>query len=286
VRIPFPANRTLIDSPATLSYGHSQMRSFQILLSVILLVSAAHTQPVYKLEPKRDGLLLGSGFALTVGGLIAYNNVRPLTLDEINALDRSNINRFDRGAVGPYRSGLAANMAVGFSLALPLTLLSDRRIRQEWRTIGVMWGEVILLQSGLNAIVKSLAGRVRPYAYDPGTPMSQKTEADARVSFYSSHTGTSAAMSFLAARLFSGYFPHSHTRNLVWGAAVVYPALIGMDRIRSGRHYPSDVIVGYVTGAAIGYFVPALHKSKATNRISVESRQIGGSPAVCLAWRF
>jgi membrane-associated phospholipid phosphatase len=260
---------------------------FSLVVIIALSISSvSHTQPVYQFEPKRDWLLLGSGCALTVGGLIAYNNVKPLTIDEINALNRSSINSFDRGAVRPFRAGLTSDIATGISLAMPLVLLSDRRIRQEWPTVGVMWGEVLLLQSGLNAIIKSLTERVRPYAYDPGTPMNRKTETDARVSFYSGHTGTAAAMSFFTARLFSEYFPHSRSRTLVWGTAAVYPALIGMDRIRTGRHYPSDVIVGYITGAAIGYFVPALHKSKVANRISVESTQIGGSPAVCLAWRF
>jgi membrane-associated phospholipid phosphatase len=262
------------------------MRSFCVLLSALLLATAVHAQPVYQLEPERDWLLLGSGCALTVSGLIAYNNVKPLTLDEINALDRSNINRFDRDAVRPFRAGLTGDIATGISVTMPLVLLSDRRIRQEWRTIGVMWSEVILLQSGLNAIIKSLTERVRPYAYDPGTPMYRKTTAEARVSFYSGHTGTAAAMSFFTARLFSEYFPHSRSRTLVWGAATVYPALVGMERIRSGQHFPSDVIIGYISGAAIGYFIPTLHKSKMASKITVESTLIGGSPAVCLAWRF
>jgi hypothetical protein len=261
-------------------------RTLIIFLFALLFGSVGHTQPVYQLEPERDWLLLGSGCALTLGGLIAYENVKPLTLDEIRNLDRTDINRFDRGVVRPFRDGLAGDVATGASMVLPFTLLASHRIRPEWKTIGVMWSEVLLLQTGVNAIVKSLTKRVRPYAYDPGTPLDRKGTAEARVSFYSGHTGTSAAMSFFTARLYSGYFPGRKARVLVWGAAAVYPALIGIERIRSGQHFPSDVITGYLVGAAIGYVVPGLHKVRPVQRLSVEPGNVDGTPVVRLAWRF
>ena len=46
----------------------------------------------------------------------------------------------------------------------------------------------MLIQAGLNAIVKGLTLRTRPYVYDPNTPTTNKTSKDARVSFYSGTT--------------------------------------------------------------------------------------------------
>jgi membrane-associated phospholipid phosphatase len=262
------------------------MRSFVVFFSLFVLVAGAQAEPPYRLDPTGDWLLVGSGCALTVGGLIAYNNVEPLTLDEIASLDRADINRFDRGAVRPFRGGLAGDIATGLSVVLPFALLGDEQVRREWKTLGLLWGETLLLESGVNAVIKSATHRVRPYVYDPDTPLDRKTDAEARVSFYSGHTGTAAAMSFLAARMYDDYFPRSRYRTLVWTTAAVYPALIGIHRIRSGQHFASDVIAGYVTGAAIGYFIPALHKSRVTARVSVEPTEIAGSSGLRLTWRY
>ena len=38
------------------------------------------------------------------------------------------------------------------------------------------------------------------------------------------------------------------------------PAVTAWARVGAGKHFASDVIVGYLTGAAIGYLVPELHK--------------------------
>ncbi len=260
---------------------------FRLVVFLALFSSAAcQAQPLYNVEQKRDWLLVGSGCALAVGGLIAHNNVQPLTLDQINALDRANINSFDRGAVRSFRGATASDIAMGVSVAMPFILLADRKLREEWKAIGVMWGETLLLQSGVNGIVKSLTKRTRPYVYDPNTPLDRKTDRDARLSFYSGHTGTSAAMSFLTARILSDRVSDKRTRIVIWSAAAVYPAVVGILRVESGRHFPSDVIAGYLVGATIGYVVPGLHRAGESKGLAVGSSRVDGSRMVRLTWRF
>ncbi|MEL6536147.1 MAG: phosphatase PAP2 family protein, partial [Bacteroidota bacterium] len=67
-------------------------------------------------------------------------------------------------------------------------------------------------------------------------------------------------MSFCTAKVFNDYHPDSPWRYAVWGAAAVVPAVTGWARVGAGKHYYSDVIVGYITGALIGYWVPELHR--------------------------
>ena len=38
------------------------------------------------------------------------------------------------------------------------------------------------------------------------------------------------------------------------------PAVTGYLRFKAGKHFPTDIIVGYGVGATIGYLVPELHK--------------------------
>lgn len=262
------------------------MRLYTIIIAAFIGVTAGYAQSPYALDPGREWLLFGSGSALGISGLIASKNVDPLTIEQINALDPSDVNGFDRGSIKPYREAFASDAITGISVFLPLTFLANKQIRQDWKTVGVMWGETMLLQSGMNELVKGLFHRTRPYVYDENTPLSRKTTSDARASFYSGHTGTAAAMSFFTAKVLSDYLDNRRARIFLWGATATLPVVVGILRVDAGRHFPSDVIVGYVTGAAIGYLVPELHKVKTPIRISLEPSHISGTPAMQVAYRF
>ena len=52
------------------------------------------------------------------------------------------------------------------------------------------------------------------------------------------------------------------TKPLAWTVlafGLTGSALIGASRIAAGGHFPSDVLVGYAVGAAVGIALPALH---------------------------
>ena len=65
--------------------------------------------------------------------------------------------------------------------------------------------------------------------------------------------------------------------------AAALPALTGYLRIRAGRHYPSDVLVGYLVGGAVGYLIPTLHKKKPKGKSLSIAPSMGG---VYLNYRF
>ena len=92
--------------------------------------------------------------------------------------------------------------------------------------------------------------------YNDDVSLSQKSGRDARMSFFSGHTSTVAAFSFFGAKVFSDYSDNTTHKALVWTGAVILPAVVGYLRVRAGRHFPTDVIAGYLVGGAIGYLVP------------------------------
>jgi len=53
----------------------------------------------------------------------------------------------------------------------------------------------------------------------------------------------------------------SRWKPIVWTAAATIPAITGYLRVRGGRHFPTDVIGGYIVGAAVGCLVPHLHRT-------------------------
>jgi hypothetical protein len=63
-------------------------------------------------------------------------------------------------------------------------------------------------------------------------------------------------------KVYSDFNPDSPATPYLWAGAAVLPATVGYLRIEAGQHFLTDVLLGYVLGAATGYFVPELHKTK------------------------
>ncbi|MFC2166083.1 phosphatase PAP2 family protein [Acidobacteriota bacterium] len=135
-------------------------------------------------------------------------------------------------------------------------------------------------------MAKGMAERVRPFGYDEDTPLELKTTENAKRSFFSGHTSTTAAMSFYVAKVFSDYISNKTTKTIIWTSAALLPALMGYLRIDSGNHFRTDVIIGYVTGALIGYLIPALHKSKLKDNLAVHSFVYNGNVTIGLSYSF
>ena len=63
------------------------------------------------------------------------------------------------------------------------------------------------------------------------------------------------------AKVISDYHPELGRKKwLVFAAAIIPPAIVGWYRIRALKHFPTDVLLGYLVGAAVGILVPELHK--------------------------
>ncbi len=275
--------------PITLSGQEFQVKSQQELSgatdSMNITHTASHHGP-YSLDYKREIILLGSGVVMGISGLVLVNNATPLTAEEIAQLDPNDINPFDRHSVGQYREVKTGDVLLYTAFLLPLTFMADKGTKRDWKTLGVIGIEVLLIQAGLNAIVKGLTLRTRPYVYDPNTPMAKKSSKDARVSFYSGHTSTTAAITFYVARVFSDYLSDDTAKTFIWAGAAVYPALVAYLRRDSGRHFRTDVMTGYVIGAAIGYFIPELHKVSQNERLSVNYLYSGKYAAIGISYKF
>ena len=240
----------------------------------------------YDLELKKELFLLGSGVSLIIAGAIIVDNISPLAEQEIDALDVNDINSFDRNAIKPHRESLNGDLLLYGSFLLPLTFLANDNTRRDWQMLGLMWLEVMAIQSGINLLIKGLAKRTRPYVYDPDTPFEKKQTVGARLSFYSGHTSTTAATTFYVARVFSDYLSSKTVKTFIWIGAAIYPALTGYLRRDTGNHFRTDVITGYLIGAAIGYFIPVIHLSNEALKVSFYRNFYNESVNISLNYSF
>ncbi len=145
---------------------------------------------------------------------------------------------------------------------LPLVLLADKSTRNNAGTVGLMYFETMSLNVAITNLTKNLFKRKRPFVYGDLASMEKKMEVDSRKSFFSGHTSVAASMSFFTAKVITDFHPNSKYNSVVWIGAATIPAVMAYLRVAAGKHFFTDVIVGYLVGGAIGILVPQLHKKE------------------------
>jgi len=205
-----------------------------------------------------------SSIALTTD---LYNPIKPFTEDELMSLDRNNVNSLDRGATNNWSSSAnaASNVLLATASALPALFVSNKHCRSELYPLIAMYGEVLLVNYGVTMLTKNLVNRARPFTYNSEAPLEKRTGSTSKESFISGHTSHTAVSTIFVAKVLSDNHPNMK-RGLkigLWTVALAIPAATAYLRVEAGKHFPTDVMVGYLVGGAIGYFIPHLHKIQA-----------------------
>lgn len=228
--------------------------------------------PVFEFSLKKDlPVTLGSGI-MAIGGTLLKYSVPPLTEAELATLDAGSINAFDRVAIGQYRAADAhlSDYLLIFSYLAPFSVLASPPVRKEIRPVLMMYAETAALVGGLTGLSKGFFKRKRPFTYHPDAPLADKLTVGARHSFFSGHVSNSAAFCFFTAYMVNRYADRPGWKIAAWSGAVLIPGTIGYWRYTSGKHFPSDILVGYVVGAGTGILIPYLHQWQPSEEVSLQ----------------
>ena len=264
------------------------MKSRIFLLAVGLCIQLAlPAQCPYRIGKADIGIGIGA-VGLSGLGIWAQHRVAPFTPAQLSGLDPAQIPSFDRINVGDWRPQAAkvSDVAILAACASPFALLAGKSERHDVLKIALLGAEAGLISFGLVGTAKGLVHRARPFDYGSIAPLTEQTNRDARLSFFSGHTCFTATATFFAAQVFSDYHPDSKWKALVWAGAALAPAGIGYLRMRAGKHFLSDVVTGYLVGAASGILVPMLHRSSSKLPISIQPMFWGKGSGVILSWRW
>lgn len=243
------------------------IRLFRFLTPFLILPCFLMGQSPYRVSWDKDTYILGAGGGLALTGYLFYRAVTPLTDVQINELDRTSVNSFDRSATYNYseNAGEWSDIFRNTLAVAPFVFFLNENIRNDWKTITLMYSEVLAFSGGANLLVKGLTSRTRPYAYNPNAPISKKLSSDTRKSFYSGHTTIAFASAVFISTVFSDYYPDSDWKSYVWTGSLLTAGLVGYLRYDAGMHYPSDIIIGAITGSAFGYLIPWMHRNDKSN---------------------
>jgi undecaprenyl-diphosphatase len=240
-----------------------------IAASLVLLPSSARaddTKPSdhFAIQPVADGAVIvtGAGFSVLLGLVLNTGEIQPLA---VTPADEGRLLSIDRIAVtqtidphaGMY-SDIGLYTGIGFAV---LDTLSSA-YRDSWQaalTDGVIYGESLTLTLAVDDLVKIAVRRPRPIDYTTSTPAGD-SNTDLSLSFFSGHEATLAAITGTATYLAFVHAPDSPRPWLTLAGGTLLTGFVGYERIRAGAHFPTDIMMGALAGAAVGVLVPHLHR--------------------------
>ena len=240
-------------------------------ISLVFAVSAqkdSTRHSVYRVKPVIELPAAAGGVLLSTLGFRQLEKKASLSESDVLKLDPSTINGFDRPAafqnpVNFEKADKRSDLFLNISLFSPLLLGLDKDIRKDWVDLLSLYLMTHAADNALYFAAGFSVKRPRPLAYNSQVPMAEKTGSGKNNSFFSGHTSFSSAATFFMAKVYTDYHHiRGWNRVLAYTIASIPPALVGYNRIRAGKHFKTDVMVGFLVGAASGITVPELHRHK------------------------
>ncbi len=240
-----------------------------------------------------DGVISAGGIAASYWGLTIMKDKKAVSAEELRLIDadmaaaRARIPAFDRWAAGNYNLKAKNISDIPFygSFGLPFLLLAHEHTRQNAPQIGLLYLETMSITGALFAQVNGRVNRIRPSVYNQTAGDDVRLDDKGKNSFYGGHVTATAAATFFAAKVFNDYFPNSWAKPYIWAGAAIVPASVGFLRLKAGKHFLSDNLIGYAIGAGAGILVPHLHKRN-SNISLIQRNDFFGNTTFGLQCRF
>ncbi|MBN9296211.1 MAG: phosphatase PAP2 family protein [Filimonas sp.] len=242
-----------------------------VLLNCFASFSQSDSTRHKKIYRVRLGYELPSSIAcigLSNLGFKALGRTSYMSESDVLRLNPNDINAFDRPIAFNDPSHFASaqktsDLFLNISVVSPALMLFDKKIRKDWLDLLTMYMVAHAMDNAIYFGAAFAVRRPRPLTYNPGVSMADRTGDGKSNSFFSGHMGFSTTATFFAAKVFTDYnHIKGWNRILIYGAAAVPPAIVGYYRMKAGRHFKTDVIAGFISGAVSGILVPELHRIK------------------------
>jgi len=256
----------------------------QVTLSFLVLIangqdSLVLKEDIYKFNRKIEIPVTLGLFGLSTYGFIYLGQKPALDSIQVLSLNKNDVNPFDQNVFAqsypvPSSTYTISDIGLWTTFFAPALLFIDKEIKKDWLDITLLYLETQAINQNLYVWGgPAFTKRVRPLIYMEEESMEYKTSNDGTTdSFFSGHVSITAGASFFMAKVLSDYHPELGAKKwLLYAAASIPPAFVGYYRYRGFMHFPSDILIGFSVGAAVGILVPHFHKitRKKTQNLSI-----------------
>jgi undecaprenyl-diphosphatase len=220
----------------------------------------------FTIDPVADGVLIGGGatFSMLLGLVLGTGEIKPtvpgktsvlLSIDQYAVTQTVDPNAGRNSTIGLYA-------AYAFAVVDPI-LTGFRDGKGSFLVDAVMYAESISLTGAFTEMTKIAVRRPRPIDYalcNSNDTTTCTSNTDLQLSFFSGHASGTGAITGTATYLAFVRSPHTARPWITLGVGTALTAFVSYERVRSGEHFPTDVIMGSLAGAAIGVLVPHIHR--------------------------
>jgi membrane-associated phospholipid phosphatase len=219
---------------------------------------------VYKMNWAVDIPVTATGTAWSLYAFTKIYSKDPTNEETVLALNKSNVNGFDRWAIRPYDKKLDDLSYIPFyaSMPMPVFFLFDKKMRKDFFKLSYLYLEAMSITGLLYTGSTYFTNRYRPYVYTEETPLDYRTRGGGKNSFYAGHVALVATSTFFFAQVWADYHPDSKAKWVWYGLAGAATGATAWMRGAGGQHFPSDILLGITQGTLTGILVPKLHKTK------------------------
>ncbi|MBS3914700.1 MAG: phosphatase PAP2 family protein [Bacteroidetes bacterium] len=169
-----------------------------------------------------------------------------------------NLGTIDNSAQFTYRSkpkNISDITVIATGVLSGLTLLQSNQAQM--KTNAVVMAQSVWITANLAHTSKMIFKRNRPYTQAPGFVSSKRDDV---YSFFSGHSAVASCFITSALLMTKGTPSFSGKKWLIAGGAICAGTTVYL-RVRSGKHYPSDVLAGILVGTGIAYINYKIHEN-------------------------
>jgi len=226
----------------------------ELLICLVLIVLSYTSLELQRI--KKDNF---SGFEI--------GNLNQTTVDQINGFDRGVAGRWDIQSKD--RGKILKNIAI---YLIPFSVLLYAGGFRSRLILFFIFSEGYVLTEVLTGLAKGLVNRFRPFAYRTIDQMQllnveakekfleDIVEYDILNSFFSGDASIIAFAFVFFAYSFSVLYKESKSRNAVWIVTLIVVVLGCYFRTMSGKHFPTDVLMGAIVGMLVAFGIVMIHK--------------------------
>lgn len=287
----FAQNDSLMQRDTSQARVSMQANNFDPLQSLNTNGFPVKTKPPspYKTSFLKDGLVITGAVGVTLLGYSLIKNKSNLTPEDLAGKTKDNLPFFDRGIAGNYSSKANKDSYILFDAdyAIPLVFIFlNKNERAKAGQLVVLYVETIGITGAMYTLTAGLVYRSRPFVYGDKAPLDKRLDKGGQRSFYGGHVATTAAATFLTAKLFADFNPNSKLRPWLYVAAGGLTAVMAYERMQAGYHFLSDCVLSGIIGAATGILIPDFHKNRKFENVSLEPAVIYGNTGMRLTYHF
>lgn len=161
-----------------------------------------------------------------------------------------------RGSFGDAIAPYVVHSVIPATVLVPGGLILSGRLNKNYydENTGILTGLSSVTATGITVLFKNIIKRPRPFAVLSDVKISERDKfATDKYSFPSGHTASSFSLATSLTLRYSD-------KPLIVAGSYLYASLVSIGRIYQGVHYPSDVLVGIITGAGSAALIYSLRK--------------------------